>query len=863
MGERTLVRPITTISVTPKLPQELERLFDLAYNMHWSWNHETRNLFMRLDYDLWVSTDYNPVKMLGVLRQERLQEAASDTSFMMQLDRVWEQFQDYMNDQNTWYRTRYGAVDSPYIAYFSMEFGLAPALKNYSGGLGVLSGDHMKTASDLDLPLVGVGLLYQEGYFRQYLNASGYQQESYPINDYATMPVIPVKDAKGERMTVSVPIAEHSLKAWVWRVQVGRVALYLLDANHPDNPLDLRDLTDRLYGGDRRTRIRQEVLLGIGGMRLLHQLNIHPEVVHMNEGHSALLALERTRLLMKANPKLSFDEAKDILATGCIYTIHTPVPAGLERFGFDLIDEHLEWLWEELGLTRDEFHELGREVMGDYDLFSLPVMALKFSSGSNGVSLLHGEVSREMWQWMFPNVPEEEVPVGAVTNGVHVQTWISREMSQVFDRYLDPTWRSNPADPQVWQDADRIPDTELWRTHERRRERLVSFTRTRLAQQWKARGFTNKEIEAAEEVLNPDALTIGFARRFATYKRAALIFRDLDRLMRIVNNPDYPVQIVFAGKAHPHDQPGKEVIREIVEKASLPELRNSIVFLEDYDMSIARYMVQGVDVWLNTPRRPKEASGTSGMKVIYNGGLNASILDGWWAEGYAPGLGWAIGNGETYPPESAELQDEIESLALYKMLETDIVPMFYDRGRDGLPRQWIQMVKESIKGLSAHFSAHRMLEEYTERYYIPAHQHFSRLTQPNMQRGLEYAQWMETLKHEWGNVRVVTVETSENSLVIGSELTVKAVVELGKLTPKDVCVQLYCGALDTKGAITNGVAVDMVNTGSKSGKHTFEGKISFETSGERGVSVRVLPQHETLPDPFLTGYICWANGFAG
>jgi starch phosphorylase len=498
--------------------------------------------------------------------------------------------------------------------------------------------------------------------------------------------------------------------------------------------------------------------------------------------------------------------------------------------------------------------------MGDYDLFSFPVMALKFASGTNGVSQLHGAVSREMWQWMFPNVPLHEVPVGAVTNGIHVQTWTSRDMGLLFDRYLRPSWRSNPADPEVWKDVDRVPDAELWRTHERRRERLVSFTRERLRQQMIARGAPANQIDAAEEVLNPDALTIGFARRFATYKRATLIFSDVERLIKIVNNQERPLQIIFAGKAHPHDQPGKEFIRDIVEKASLPELRHAVVFLENYDMTIGRYMVQGVDVWLNNPRRPKEASGTSGMKVIYNGGLNASVLDGWWDEGYHPSLGWAIGNGEQYPSEGEELQDAIEAEALYDLLETDILPAFYDRGRDGLPREWIAMMKRSIKTLAARFSTDRMLREYTEHYYVPTHQRYTSLTTPDIEGARAYARWLKSLRIQWESVKIVSVETHGQNLPVGETVDVRAVIDLGKLTPDDVKVQVYSGPLNTKGEIVQGRAQDMHPTDGGNGTFTFEAALSYDTSGDRGLSVRVLPSHPDLPDPFLTGFIRWANG---
>lgn len=854
-----MVKPVTRISVMPNLPEELNRLRDLAYNLRWSWDHATVALFRRLDNNLWLETNYNPVWMLGRISQERLQEAKDDPSFLASLDRVWNDFTAYMTNTKTWYRSNYGNFEIPFIAYFSMEFGLTACFRNYSGGLGVLSGDHLKSASDLDLPLVGVGLLYQEGYFEQYLNAAGYQQESYPINDYPNLPVQPVLNDKGERVVIEVPLAAATLKALAWKVQVGRVILYLLDANHPDNPPDLRDITDRLYGGDRRTRIQQEILLGIGGIRLLRQLGIDPKVVHMNEGHSAFLALERTRMLMEKNPNLTFEEARNIIATSVVYTIHTPVPAGLERFGYDLIDEYFPWMWQALGLTRSQFHDLGREKMGGYDLFSLPVMALKFATRSNGVSQLHGEVSREMWRWMFPHVPENEVPVDAVTNGIHIQTWLSQDFANLYDRYLSPIWREDPSDAAVWQDVKRIPDSELWRTHERRRERLVSFARQTLKKQLKARGASHSEIVAAEEILNSEALTICFARRFATYKRATLIFYDLERLKKIINNPDRPVQFIFAGKAHPHDLPGKELIQRIVQVASMPEFRNSIVFLENYDMKVASYMLQGADVWLNTPRRPKEASGTSGMKVIYNGGLNASILDGWWAEAYEPGVGWAIGAGEVYPPEQAELQDEIEAKALYNLLENDLIDTFYDRGRDGLPRQWIAMMKESISKLAAFFSTQRMVREYALGYYIPAYHRYQELTEPNIKQGLQYAGWMEKIKAKWSKVNIVSVKTTGEDMVVGAELGVEAIVDLGDLRPEDVSVQLYSGPLTSRGEITSGKAYDMSVTSNSKGTYIFKGSVTYKSSGERGISVRVLPKHSDLANPFMTGLITWAE----
>lgn len=853
-----MIRPVAIVDVSPKLPPELKRLLEVAYNLHWAWDPDAVTLFRRLDTDIWIKTNYNPVWLLGLVNQETLEAAVKDTAFMAHFKQVLDNFDAYMRAEDTWYRRKYGAFDKPNIAYFSMEFGLATCFQNYSGGLGVLSGDHLKSASDLGLPLVGLGLLYQEGYFQQYLNQDGYQQESYPLNDYANLPIHPVYMDNGERLVITVPCATKTLHAWVWKVDVGRVSLYLLDANHPANPPDLQNLTDRLYGGDRRTRIRQEILLGIGGVRLLKALNMPINVVHMNEGHSAFSALERIRMFMEEHPGFTFQEAQNILATSSVYTIHTPVPAGLERFGYDLIDEHLPWMWKALGLTRDQFHDLGREQMGGYDLFSLPVMALQMSSATNAVSQLHGVVSRAMWQSMFKEVPEPEVPIEAVTNGIHVQTWVSQEIMNLYDRYLNPSWRLDTSNEAIWQDIERIPDTELWRVHERRRARLVAFTRTRLRKQLIRRGASQTEIEHAEEVLNPEGLTIGFARRFATYKRANMLFRDPERLSRIVNNPDFPVQFIFAGKAHPHDHPGKEFIREIVHYSRMPEFRHAIVFLENYDMTIARYLVQGVDIWLNNPRRPQEASGTSGMKVIYNGGLNLSVLDGWWDEAYEPELGWAIGNGETYQPEEQELQDFIESQALYILLEQDVIPLFYDRRRDNTPTRWVQKMKHNMQKLAHFFSSDRMVIEYTERYYMPSKARIESLTGDNIEKGRVFADWLIHVHEAWSQVEVREVRVPRDHIEVGDAFQVEAVVYLGDLTPNDVSVQLYVGSLDTDGNLIDGSAINMTPAGKVGSAYTFTAEMRYHATGASGISVRVLPSHPNLTNPILTGLIRWA-----
>ena len=859
-----MIKPVVTVNVAASLPGKLERLRELAFNMRWSWDSDCQALFRRLDPDLWRKTDHNPVKLLGLLSQERLAELGEDAGFMAHLQRVCDSRDAETAGRNTWFARQYGEQPpGTCIAYFSMEFGLAEALRNYSGGLGVLSGDHLKSASDLGIPLVGVGLLYQEGYFHQYLNADGWQQESYPLNDLANLPLTLMRDEQGAPLRVSVDLPGRSLHAVIWRVQVGRVQLFLLDSNIEDNPLpEDRNLTDRLYGGDRRTRIRQEILMGIGGIRALAALGLRPTVCHMNEGHSAFLALERIRRLQREK-SLSFTQALEITRAGNLFTTHTPVPAGLERFEFDLVDEHFDAYSRELGLSREEFLNLGREYVGDHEMFSMPVLAMRLSSGTNTVSQLHARVSREMWHSLYPDTPLDEVPVRNVTNGIHVQTWISEEMAGLLDQHLEPAWRAEDWRAELWQAVEDIPDDELWRVHERCRRQLVAFARERLHVQLLRRGFARSEADAGSQVLNPQALTIGFARRFATYKRATLIFRDLPRLKRLVGDPQRPVQFVFAGKAHPHDGGGKEFIRHIIHMAQDPELRPHVVFLQNYDMHVARQLVQGVDVWLNTPRRPQEASGTSGMKSIYNAGLNCSILDGWWDEGYAPELGWAIGNGEEYPPHEEGHQDHVESQALYNILEKDIVPLFYDRDGDNLPREWVRHVKASMRQLAPRFSTHRMLQEYCERYYLPSLLRTRKMLADNLEQGLAFSAWRARLEQFWHEIHVESLDFSDTQLVVGASFTAEARVHTGRFDPCDLRVQLYSGRLNTRGELGDhaGDAVDMQPVGaSENGAHVFRADYSYHIGGERGLSVRVLPRHELLPGQIHPGLITWAQG---
>jgi starch phosphorylase len=699
--------------------------------------------------------------------------------------------------------------------------------------------------------------MYREGYFRQYLNIDGWQQERYPENDFFNLPLIPETRQDGTPVLVSVPFPGREVWLRIWRIQVGRVPLYLLDTNIANNSPEDRQITARLYGGDQDMRIRQEMVLGIGGIRALRALGKAPTVCHMNEGHSAFLGLERIRILMEEN-HLDFATAREAVTAGNCFTTHTPVPAGNDVFPPQLIDHYFGGYLHQLKIDKNEFLGLGRQNARDQaEPFCMTVLAIRLANKSNGVSRLHGSVSRKMWRTIWPELPDAEIPITSITNGVHTRSWLAPEMAQLYDRYLGIQWEDRPTDHSIWKRVDNIPNAELWRTHERRRERLVAFARARLKAQLQRRGAPPAEIARADEVLDPEALTIGFARRFATYKRGNLIFRNLDRLTAIVNHKDAPVQIIFAGKAHPRDHGGKELIAEILHIARRPELRRRIVFLEDYDMNVARYLDQGIDVWLNNPRRPLEASGTSGMKICCNGGINLSILDGWWVEGYAGDNGWAIGAGEEYT--DLTYQDDIESRAIYDLLEQEIVPLFYTRSSDGLPRGWLKMMKRSMSTVCPVFNTNRMVQEYVEKSYWPSAERYNTLTGDNLKRAGDLARWRRGLLQGWSQVRVEHVEANGvDPMHVGGELQVNARVNLGHLSPDDVEVQLFHGVVDSLGDIPNPGTVPMSHNGAHDGNTwLFKGTIPCRSSGQHGFAVRVLPRHNNLPNPFEPGLVCW------
>jgi starch phosphorylase len=853
------MHPFGTYSVIPRLPQQLEGLWELAYNFHFAWNPQIKELFVRMDPARWAESRGNPVRFLNMLPQALLDDLARDELFLGSLKEALQGLQGYLSRKGQIKLTTSEGENRPVIAYFSFEYGIDVGLPIYSGGLGILAGDHLKSASDLGLPLVGVGLAYNQGYFRQYLTPDGWQQERYPEADFEQMPMTLVSGDNGEPVMVSVEVLGQELKAQIWEVLVGRVRLFLLDTDIKDNPQHFRDVTDRLYGGNLEMRVMQEILLGIGGIRALWAMGLAPKVIHMNEGHSAFAGLERIRVLMHDHG-LSFEAAQEVVASSSVFTTHTPVPAGNDRFPPDMMHKYFESYARQLGLAFKVFMAFGREdPRNDAEDFCMTVLALRLSRFNNGVSLLHGRVSRNMWKKVWDQFPVEDVPIGAITNGVHIPTWVAPDMALLLDRYLGPNWREDPDTRKVWRQAEAVPDAELWRTHERLRERLIDYARFRLREQLKAKGARRKEIEGADEVLDPRALTICFARRFATYKRANLLLSDMERLRKLMFNDSRPIQFIFAGKAHPADNEGKKIIQQLIGLARTPEFRNRFVFLEDYDMVLAKHMVQGGDVWLNNPRRPLEACGTSGMKAMVNGVINFSTLDGWWDEAWLPdnSVGFAIGKGEEY--EDLAYQDFVESQTLFNILENDVVPDFYERGQGSIPRSWVSRMRKALTELGPVYNSHRMVEDYALKGYEPAGSNYDTLVAGDFTAAKELAAWRMDLMTKWHDIAIREVRaTKTRQVFVDQAIEVEVEVFLGGLEPTDLTVEAYCGPLTKDGRFASRWTSRLEHASAlEQGWHLFKGSTSSGQAGTFGYTVRILPHHPLLLDPHSLGLIHW------
>ncbi|MGC8907242.1 MAG: alpha-glucan family phosphorylase [Desulfomonilaceae bacterium] len=843
--------------VKPDLPTELQALKNLAMNLWFSWNPDSSRLFQMLEPDLWEETGHNPVLLLSRLSSERMAEILQDPSLMSAIADLSNAFEEYVSNPGNYSFNLERPIDYR-IAYFSMEYGLAECVPLYSGGLGVLSGDHLKSASNLCFPLIGMGLLYQKGYFKQYLNVDGWQQELYPDNDFYNMPISPVVDGAGNQANFVLELDGQSVKVLVWKIQVGRIPLYLLDTSHPDNSPTARRITAELYGGDLEMRIQQEIVLGIGGAKAFHLLGLWPLVYHLNEGHAAFAALERIRQSM-ATYRVPFDVAMEAVAASTVFTTHTPVPAGIDMFPPDLVARYFSQYMRSMGMTVKDLLDLGRQDPEDRTSpLSMAVLALRLSRGVNAVSKLHSTVSKKLWGGLWPHLDEEDIPIGYVTNGVHIPSYVSKEMADLFARYLGEEWVEEPDNAKIWLRIKNIPPAQLWRVHETRRERLVAFCRRRLARQMKTGGGDGFNRRRAVEFLNPEALTIGFARRFAPYKRAGLLFTDPDRLLKIVSNKRQPVQFIFSGKAHPRDMLGKELIKKVVHQSKNEAFRRNLVFLEDYDINIARYLVQGVDVWLNTPRRPNEACGTSGMKAAANGALNLSILDGWWPEAYNGANGWAIGGEEEY--SDINDQDAADAESLYDLLEQEVTPLFFDRGVDGLPHGWIEKMKNSMASICRHFNSHRMIEEYMEDYYIQAGLAHQILGENRLSRARELRDWKQKVRSVWHDVQVLDVSAAKGDKVsLGEDLEVIATIKLGGLTADEVVVDLCHGLLakDSERLLQRNVTAMSQSERVDDGIYRFRGTIPCEETGIYAYKIRVLPFHPYLFNPLSMNLVAW------
>ena len=849
------------ITVNPQLPKNINRLQEIANNLWWSWNSEFLRLFKDIDNDLWETVDKNPVKFLKRVSQERIERASNDDKFVKEYNKVVKNFDDYMTSKDTWFNKKYPDNKNDLIAYFSAEYGLDETIPIYSGGLGILSGDHLKSASDLGIPLVGVGLLYKNGYFNQKIEGYGLQVSEYHDIDLENLPINPVKNEKGEDLIIYVKFPKRRLYLKVWEINIGRVKLYLLDSDIENNNPEDRDVTLKLYGGDQEMRIKQEIVLGMSGVELLKVLNLNPTIYHMNEGHSAFLTFELIKNTIEEK-QVSFEVAKDIVSAKTVFTTHTPVPAGNDIFPIDLIDKYFKGFWDLIGTDRETFLRLGMKPTDQLDTgFNMGILALKIAGKKNGVSKLHGQVSRELFGEIWPNIAANESPITYVTNGIHTCSWLAPKLKDLYNEYLTtptvPYWQDKIHLDETWKRIKNIPNNKLWGVHLERKQKLIEVIKENTIKRLRRSGVSYEEVREIVSGIDANDLIIGFARRFATYKRATLIFNDLERITQILNDSERPVKLVFAGKAHPADRPGQELIKYIHELSMKPQFKGKIFLLENYNIAMSRYLVSGVDVWLNTPRRPMEASGTSGQKASVNGVINFSVLDGWWAEGYDQTNGWNIGTNQEYT--SYQEQDIADSESIYRTLENKIIPMFFDRNEQGISDRWVETMKNSIITTGGKYSTSRMLVDYTEKLYMPlinlTNEYYNIL-----ERAVEYTSWKKDLKTNWNNITIEQEENPENiNIDAGDFIEVRCNVTIPNLNIDDIEVQVYCGKVSDSGIVEDVLITPMklVESEEDYKRYHYSAKIQLQTGGNYGYTFRVMPKHEMLLDSQNLNLVKW------
>ena len=844
------------VTVVPQLPKRIGKLSEMANNLWWSWNTEFLKLFKTMDRDLWEVSEKNPVKFLKMISQEKVEEVVGNEEFLREYDIAVEHYECYMNSKDTWFAKNYPNNKEDVIAYFSAEYGLDEIVPIYSGGLGILSGDHLKSASDLGLPFVAVGLLYKNGYFHQKIYSCGEQCSEYHNIDLYNLPITTVKDKMDDDVIINIPLGDRTLYLKIWQICVGRIKLYLMDSDIEKNDEDLRPITLRLYGGDKEMRIRQEIVLGMAGVKLLKTLGYNPAVYHMNEGHSSFLTLELIKNIMEEK-QISFELAKEIATVQTVFTTHTPVPAGNDIFDIPLVEKYFNGFWEKLGISKTDFLKLGMAGNEMEPGFNMGVLALKIAGKKNGVSKLHGEVSRELFSDVWPNIAEDESPITHVTNGIHTCTWLAPNLKDLFNEYLPPYWQDKIHLDSTWEKIDTIPDERLWAEHIKRKEKLINLIKQNVTARYVNSGIGYDQIAEVVNKLNPNALTIGFARRFATYKRATLLFKDIARLTQILNDEQRPVQIVFAGKAHPADKDGQDLIKFIHEISLMPQFKGKIFLLENYNIGVSRYLISGVDVWLNNPRRPMEASGTSGEKAAVNGAINFSVLDGWWCEGYDGTNGWTIGTNAHY--DSYEEQDKADSNSLYHTLENKIIPAYYAKDKNGISKEWMTYMKNSIKTTGGKYSTARMVCDYVNELYMPLcnlkKAHFEDLS-----KVADFTKWKKDIRENWQKIELVQDRNVDNAkLVAGTQITVTCEVKLPNIAEENTDIQVYFGQFLENGTVRNVYTETMNKIGENQEEGTFkyEAVLDLKTGGNFGYTFRVMPKHEMLLDSENLDLVKW------